>query len=108
MAKRSKKQEEGQEVGRHITPYEAHYGSDAWQAVDRALADLEQNGDLEISTYRDLVVGLITHRVEEKLGAQPKATAKSARGAEPHKPAKGPAPKRRTESPLPLVAAPLT
>lgn len=108
MAKRSKKQEQGPQVGRHITPYEVHYQSEVWQAVDRALTDLEENGDLEISTYRDLVVGLITQRIEEKRTAKLKAKAASGpvQTVESRKPLKSATLKRKTDSPLPLVAAP--
>jgi hypothetical protein len=64
MAKRTQKPAK-KSVARHLTPYEAFHGSPLWHAVDAALVSLEANQDLEISTNRDLVVGLICQEVSK-------------------------------------------
>jgi hypothetical protein len=40
-------------------PYTAYEGTPLWRAVDAALADLEDNEDLELRAERRLVVGYL-------------------------------------------------
>jgi hypothetical protein len=75
MAKRTQKPAK-KSVARHITPYEAYYGSPLWKAVDAALALLEGNQDVEISTSRDLVVGLICEHVSNVKSESPNESTK--------------------------------
>ena len=43
-------------MAQHYTEYE---GTPLWRAVDSALADLEENEDLELHAERRLVVGYV-------------------------------------------------
>ena len=43
-------------MAKHYTEYE---GTPLWRAVDAALADLEENEDLEVHAERRLVVGYV-------------------------------------------------
>lgn len=40
-------------------PYLEHEGTVLWQQVDRAIAELEENDDLTITTSRPYVIGYI-------------------------------------------------
>ncbi len=40
-------------------PYKAYEGTPLWRAVDAALADLEENDDVELRAERRLVIGYL-------------------------------------------------
>lgn len=44
-------------------PYEGLEGTPLWQAIDRAVADLERNGDLRLTTARSHVIGRLCRSV---------------------------------------------
>ena len=55
-------------------PYAALEGSPTWDVLDRALAQLEANGDVTLSSARAYVIGYLCQAVR-KLGREPAATA---------------------------------
>jgi hypothetical protein len=48
-------------------PYEAFENTPLWQTVDRALAELEHNRDVTLSTPRERIVGYLCQRLSEHL-----------------------------------------
>jgi hypothetical protein len=44
-------------------PYKEHEGTALWNLIDQELAALEKNGDLELRTAREYVVGSLCDRV---------------------------------------------
>jgi hypothetical protein len=40
-------------------PYEPFEGSDLWRVIDATVAELEENGDLELTTHRRYVIGYL-------------------------------------------------
>lgn len=46
-------------------PYEEFERTKLWSVIDRAIAELEENTDLELTTARTLVVGFLTKAVTE-------------------------------------------
>jgi hypothetical protein len=44
-------------------PYVSHVGSLVWAAIDAAIAELEENDDLELRTARPYVIGLLCERL---------------------------------------------
>ena len=48
-------------VSRH--PYQEFEGTPLWSRVDRAVATLRKNGDIELTTRREYVVGYICRAV---------------------------------------------
>ena len=44
-------------------PYVKHEGTPLWRAVERAIADLVENGDLTELTHRNYIVGYICKKV---------------------------------------------
>ena len=55
-------------------PYAPLEGSPTWDVLDRALAQLEANGDVALSTARPYVIGYLCQAVRT-LGREPAATA---------------------------------
>lgn len=46
-------------------PYKSLEGHSVWKAIEKAITELEANGDLELSTARELVIGYLTKSVIE-------------------------------------------
>lgn len=44
-------------------PYKAHEGTALWAAIDQELASLQKNGDVELRTAREYVVGALCERL---------------------------------------------
>ena len=57
-------------------PYAHLEGTALWAAIDRAVAELEENRDVTLTTARPYVVGLLCARVAELRG-EPSASARS-------------------------------
>ena len=53
------------------TPYADLERTALWKAIDRAIADLEKNQDLILTTGRDYVVGYICRHLTGKIGSDP-------------------------------------
>ena len=51
-------------------PYQIHEADPLWPVIDRALCDLSKNGDLQLSTAREYVIGYICQAVR---GVLPKS-----------------------------------
>jgi hypothetical protein len=47
-------------------PYTEFEGTALWKAVDAALAELEQNQDIKLSTDRQRVVGYLCQQIARK------------------------------------------
>ena len=47
-------------------PYSKFEDTDLWKAVDAALAELEQNGDFNLTTARRYVVGYLCEQLARK------------------------------------------
>ena len=56
MARRTEEQEQATKIERAF-PYAALVSHPAWDVLDKAIADLEANGDLELQTARKYVIG---------------------------------------------------
>ena len=50
-------------------PYEKYQGSDLWKTIERAIADLVRNGDLEEKTSRKYIVGYLCKKLSSRLEA---------------------------------------
>lgn len=48
---------------KHSFPYEELQGTPIWNRVDRAIKMLLKNGDLELTTSREYVVGYICRKI---------------------------------------------
>ena len=46
-------------------PYKEHEGTELWKVIDRELTALEKNGDLQLRTAREYVVGSLCDRVSK-------------------------------------------
>jgi hypothetical protein len=47
-------------------PYVNFEGTSLWRAVDRAIADLEQNQDLKLTELREYIVGYICKQLKRR------------------------------------------
>jgi len=47
-------------------PYKKYEHTALWRAIDVALADLERNHDVKISTSRSHVIGLLCKRISDE------------------------------------------
>jgi hypothetical protein len=47
-------------------PYEAFEGSELWRVIDTTVAELEENGDLELTTHRRYVIGYLCKRLTDE------------------------------------------
>jgi hypothetical protein len=48
---------------KHVHPYAELEGTPLWDNVDRAIKALLKNGDVELTTRREYVVGYICHKI---------------------------------------------
>ena len=46
-------------------PYEEYKNSELWQRIHKIVADLEENGDIELTTAREYVVGYFCKQLIE-------------------------------------------
>ena len=44
-------------------PYNEHEGTALWSAIDKEVASLEKNGDIELRTAREYIVGSLCKRL---------------------------------------------
>jgi hypothetical protein len=70
MARGTKEQEQAPEVSQDF-PYRALMAHPAWEVVDQALGELEDNDDLELRTARRYVVGFIVQQLVNAGQAHP-------------------------------------
>jgi hypothetical protein len=57
-------------------PYTKYEGRPTWRRISKAIADLEKNGDLTITTYRPHVIGYICRSLSPTADARRRARAK--------------------------------
>ena len=53
-------------------PYSELEGSDLWRAMDEELAALEANGDLQLMTAREYVIGSLCKRLSDDRLTKPR------------------------------------
>jgi hypothetical protein len=46
-------------------PYSDYLDSPLWKIIEQELHDLEDNGDIEITTNEDLIIGSLVQKIEE-------------------------------------------
>ena len=73
-------------------PYKAYEGSNVWQAVRKAINDLEKNNDITLTTERSLVIGyiskiLVKHKVARHSKGVKKQEKKQKKLKRPYAPA---------------------
>ncbi len=78
MARRTKEPEQAAVVGDDF-PYRTLMNHPAWPVVDEALAELEENDDLELRTARRYVIGSLIQQLSEA-GLIPPLVAMSPSG----------------------------
>lgn len=60
-------------------PYERYEGSPIWLSLEKAIADLVENQDIEETTRREYIVGYLIQKVEGLEGMPNKAFQRTAK-----------------------------